>query len=184
MMSQSESLTEQQLDSSEVYNGALLHVFKDTVALPSGRQSVREWIKHPGASAIVPLFENGDVMLLEQYRYPVREVCLEVPAGKIDSGEHHATTAERELLEETGLKAEQMMYIGPFYPGVGYSDEVIHVYIAKGLSQHPDNMDDDEFVLPKRMPFSEAIAKIATGEIKDGKTIICLMRAWLWQQRE
>lgn len=177
-MSTNESLFEKTLESKEIYNGALLHAFRDTVQLPEGRESVREWIKHPGASAIVPIFENGDVMLLEQYRYPVREVCLEVPAGKIDAGEEHQQTAERELLEETGLIADNLDYIGPFYPGVGYSDEVIHIYRATGLHESVSDTDEDEFVILKRMPFSEAIEKVASGEIKDGKTIVCLMRVW------
>lgn len=176
-MSRSKDLTETTKTSKEIYKGKLLHVFYDEAVLPNGAISSREWIKHPGACAVVPIFENGDVMLIDQYRYPAKKHFLEVPAGKIDSGEHPDKTAERELLEETGLHAKNMEKIGHLYPAIGYADEIIHIYVAKDLLESEENTDDDEFVVKRRIPFSEAVNMVHSGEIDDAKTITCLLRA-------
>jgi ADP-ribose pyrophosphatase len=170
-------LTEKTQKSEEVFNGKLLHVFYDEAKLPNGRISSREWIKHPGASAIVPIFENGDVMLVNQFRYPSQQIFLEVPAGKIDEGENPHQTAVRELKEETGLSCEELHYVGHFFPAIGYADEVIHIYVAIKLTHNENATDDDEFVQKERVPFSKAIELIYSGEINDGKTICCLLRA-------
>lgn len=170
-------LTETTKSTKEVYKGKLLHVFYDEALLPDGKTSSREWIKHPGASAIVPIFENGDVMLIHQYRYPAKQIFLEVPAGKIDKCENPDQTAQRELKEETGLEAKELHYIGCFFPAIGYADEVIHIYAAMNLTLDEDATDDDEFVQKERMSFSRAIEMVHSGEIKDGKTICCLLRA-------
>lgn len=175
-MSDSKNLIETTKLSKEVYKGKLLHVFYDEAILPNGAISSREWIKHPGACAVVPVFENNDVMLIDQFRYPPRKLFLEVPAGKIDQGEAIDKTAERELLEETGLKAESLINIGHFYPAIGYANEVIHIYVARGLSQTNEDTDDDEFVQQRRIPFQKAIEMVHSGEINDGKTICCLLR--------
>lgn len=176
------TLIEKELSSEKVFSGALLHVNRDQVLLPDNQTSIREWIKHPGACAVVPFFENGDIMLLRQYRYPVRQLFLEVPAGKIDAGENPDSTAERELHEETGVHAGKLHYIGHFYPGIGYSDEVIHIYTATELRLTNSNADIDEFVEPVRIPFREAIEMVHQGSINDGKTVICLLRAMHWLQ--
>tara|TARA_R110002126_G_scaffold1440_4_gene8271 strand:+ start:715 stop:1269 length:555 start_codon:yes stop_codon:yes gene_type:complete len=176
-MLNAKDLTEITKSSKEVFNGKLLHVFYDEAQLPDGGLSSREWIKHPGASAIVPVFDNGDVMLIHQFRYPSRQIFLEVPAGKIDKGENPHQTAVRELKEETGLRAGELHYAGHFFPAIGYADEVIHIYIAKDLSLDKDATDDDEFVQKERIPFQQAIDLVHKGEINDGKTICCLLRA-------
>lgn len=176
-MQNSKELTETTKSSKVVFNGKLLHVFYDEANLPDGSVSTREWIKHPGASAIVPIFENGDVMLIDQFRYPAKQIFSEVPAGKIDVGENPHQTAKRELLEETGLVAEKLHYVGHFFPAIGYADEVIHIYVAMKLTSHEEGTDDDEFVQKKRIPFSKAIEMVHSGEINDGKTICCLLRA-------
>lgn len=173
-------LIEKNLNTKEVFKGKLLHVFYDEVKLPDGMVSSREWIKHPGACAVVPVYENGDIQMLKQFRYPMEQIFWEVPAGKIDKGEVQDKTAERELREEAGLTAENLEYVGHFYPGIGYSDEVIHIYIAWDLKKVPQKVDDDEFVTRHRLPFSEAIEMVHSGEINDGKTVICLLRAWKW----
>ncbi|RNC82997.1 MAG: NUDIX hydrolase [Balneola sp.] len=177
-MKDSELLVEKKVSSEEVFNGKLLHVFYDEARLPNGETSSREWIKHPGACAVVPVFENGDIMLIKQFRYPMSQIFWEVPAGKIDTGEPQDITATRELREEAGLKAEKLEYVGHFYPGIGYSDEVIHIYLAYGLSITDKETDEDEFVLSTRIPFEEAVKMVHSGEINDGKTVICLLRAW------
>lgn len=181
-MKTAKQLIEKKLSSKEVFNGKLLHVFFDKASLPNGEEGTREWIKHPGACAIVPVFENGDIMLIKQYRYPMGQIFWEVPAGKIDKGETQDTTAYRELEEEAGLKAKKLKYIGHFYPGIGYSDELIHIYLALGLERSEQNMDEDEFVLKERVSFKEAMNMVYSGEINDGKTIICLVRAWRYWQ--
>lgn len=173
----SEELIETTKSSKQVFDGKLLNVFYDEANLPDGSISSREWIKHPGASAIVPIFENGDVMLIDQFRYPAKQIFTEVPAGKIDPGEIPHQTAQRELLEETGLNAKELHYVGHFFPAIGYADEVIHIYIALELKSHEDMTDDDEFVQKKRIHFSRAIEMVHKGEINDGKTICCLLRA-------
>ena len=173
-------LVERKLNSKEVFKGKLLHVFYDEAKLPDGSVSSREWIKHPGACAVVPVFGNGDLMMLRQFRYPMSQIFWEVPAGKIDSGEPEDETALRELQEEAGVATNDFAYVGHFYPGIGYSDEVIHIYVAWNLESVPQQVDEDEFVTRHRIPFSEAVDMVHTGEINDGKTVICLLRAWEW----
>lgn len=182
-MKEAKALVEKKISSQKVFEGKLLHVFYDEARLPDGEKSSREWIKHPGACAVVPVFENGDIMLVRQFRYPMSQIFFEVPAGKIDAGENQDQTARRELAEEAGVKATNMEYIGHFYPGIGYSDELIHIYAAWNLTMIAQNTDHDEFVEQVRLPFEEAITMVHSGEINDGKTIICLLRVWHWWQR-
>jgi ADP-ribose pyrophosphatase len=176
----SSKLVESTVESEKVFDGVLLNVNKDTALMPNGKESLREWIRHPGACAVVPVYENGDIMLLRQYRYPVHQLFFEVPAGKIDAGEGQEATAVRELREETGIVCEELHYIGHFYPCIGYSNEVIHIYAATGLSEVQSSADEDEFVEPFRVSFNEAMGWVHNGTINDGKTVICLMRTWHW----
>ncbi len=179
-MKHSQDLVERTQSSKKVFDGKLLQVYYDDALLPDGSSSTREWIKHPGACAVVPIFENKDIMLIKQFRYPMSQIFYEVPAGKIDPGESPDTTAKRELLEEAGLKCNQLHYVGHFYPAIGYADEVIHIYAGLELTEIENNTDEDEFVVNERISFEEAIRMISTGEINDGKTIICLQRVWAW----
>lgn len=180
---QAEQLIEQPLDSSLVFKGKLLHIYQDTVELPNEKLTGREWIKHPGACAIVPVFRDGTIMLVKQYRYSVRQVFYEVPAGKIDPGESVDGTAFRETREETGLAATSMAYIGHIYPVIGYSDEIIHLYAAWDLTQNESNSEEDEFLIKLRIPFSEALHMIECGEITDAKTICSLLKAEMWWKK-
>ena len=173
-------LVETKLSSREVFDGELLHVFHDKAMLPNGGTGTREWIKHPGACAVVPIFENGDIMLIKQFRYPMSQIFWEVPAGKIDPGEPQDKTAFRELEEEAGLLADDFEYIGHYYPAIAYTDEIIHVYTAWNLETVDQKTDEDEFVIRVRVPFKEAVNMVHSGEINDGKTIICLLKAWHW----
>ncbi len=172
------TLTEKTLSSESVYDGVLLHVRRDTVRLPDGETSVREWIEHPGASAVVPVHDDGTVVLLRQFRYPPRREFLEVPAGKFDEdGEDALDLAQRELMEEAGLAAERWTRLGQTFPGIGYSDEVIHLFLAEGLTEGEAQNDDDEFVEPVRLPLSEAVAMARRGEILDAKSCVALLLA-------
>lgn len=179
-MNDSQKLVEQTLSSKEVFNGRLLHVFFDEVRLPDGTTSTREWIKHPGASAVLPVFENGDVMLVRQFRYPMSQIFYEVPAGKIDPDEDADSTAQRELKEEAGLSCQNFEYVGHFYPGIGYSDEIIHLYTAWDITSFEQKVEDDEFLLKERLPFQKAVEMVHSGEISDGKTMVTVLRAWHW----
>ena len=171
-------LTETRLDSVPVYDGALLHARRDTVRLPDGGTSVREWIAHPGASAVVPLFENGSTVLIRQFRYAPGREFLEVPAGKLDRpGEDPAEVARRELLEEVGLHAGALTPLGPTYPCIGYSDEVIHLFLGESLTEGTAHVEDDEFVVPVRLPLAEAVRMARAGEILDSKSCVALLLA-------
>ena len=171
-------LTETRLTSERVYDGALLHVRRDEVRLPDGGASVREWIDHPGAAAAVPVFADGTVLLVRQFRYPPRREFLEVPAGKLDQpGEDPLALARRELAEEAGLRAERWTPLGKTYPGIGYSNEVIHLYLAEELTEVGAELDEGEFVVPVRMPFAEAVDLARQGEVLDAKTAIALLLA-------
>ena len=170
-------LRETTLDSQAVYDGVLLHVSRDTVRLPDGGESVREWIRHPGASAVVPLFGDGSTVLVRQFRYPPRREFLEVPAGKHDRPDEPEATARRELREEAGLEAARWTHLGATYPGIGYTDERIELYLAEGLTEHAQEADDDEFVEPVRMPFAEAVRMARAGELLDAKTCVAVLLA-------
>lgn len=177
-------LEETEISSEKVFGGRLLHVYKDRVRLPDGSSSTREYIKHPGAAAVVPVYRNGDVMLVRQYRYPLRQEFYEVPAGKIDAGEDPAVTARRELHEETGLKIDHLHYLALFHPSIGYTDEVIHLYCAWDLTETGQQVDDDEFLLRTRIPFRRAVEMVYAGDITDGKSMVALLQTWHWWQQQ
>jgi ADP-ribose pyrophosphatase len=162
--------------------GVLLKVYRDTVVVPGGGESVREWIRHPGASAVVPLFEDGTTLLVRQYRYPPQREFLEVPAGKFDDeAETPESLARRELIEEVGYAAARLTKVGVTYPCIGYSDEVIHFFLAEGLTPADGQTDHGESLVPVRMPFAEAVAMAERGEILDAKSALLLLltRAFL-----
>ena len=174
-------LFEKQLTSEQVYKGKILDLYLDTVELPNGHTSTREYIKHVGAACVVPVDENGNVIVEKQFRYPFGAVLTEIPAGKLDSKqEPHLQAALRELKEETGYEAEEMIYLGEYYPTCAYSDETIHMYLAKGLKKGEQHLDDDEFVDVEKVPLQTLIEQIMAGEIKDGKTQTALLKAYLY----
>ena len=171
-----EDLIETGISSEHIFDGTLLHVRRDKVRLPSGAETVREWIKHPGAAAVLPVLADGQVILVRQYRYPIGEVTLEVPAGKLDAkDEEPLHCARRELSEETGYTAEVYEKLTTIATTVGFSNEYIHLYLARGLSA--GRQHTDAFVHVVRMPFEKALDMVKTGEIVDAKTIISLMMA-------
>lgn len=171
-------LSEAPLSSEQLVDGVLLEVFRDEVRLPDGSTSAREWIDHPGASAIVPIFDDGRTLLVRQFRYPPRRTFLEVPAGKLDeAGEDPEEVAARELEEETGWRAGRFEHLGAAYPCIGYSNEVIHVYAAYSLERGTQNLADGEFIEVVEMPLEEAIARAQSGDLKDMKTITALVYA-------
>ena len=171
-----EDLLEKKLRSENIYDGVLLHVRRDTVTLPNGREAVREWVKHPGASAVLPVFEDGTVLLVRQYRYPVDRVTLEIPAGKLDSPkEDPLVCAVRELSEETGYTAKHWAKLTTIGTTVGFSNEYIHIYAAHDLQAGEQHTDDDEFIHVVKMPLEEAVERVKSGEIFDAKSVTAIL---------
>lgn len=170
-------LVEHFVSSETLASGGMLNVKRDQVRLPNGHMSQREYVTHPGAVVIVPILPNGNVILERQFRYPLHQVFIELPAGKIDAGEDILITGQRELLEETGYSANNWIKLGHQHPCIGYSNEVIHMYMARNLSAGPHQRDADESLEVFEMPFETSLSMIQTGEITDGKTIVALFFA-------
>jgi len=169
-------LTEHFISGERVYDGVLLKVQRDVVRLPDGSQGTREYIRHPGAVAIVPVFDDGRVLLERQFRYPHRRVFIELPAGKLEPGEPHLDTAKRELLEETGYTAAEWTRLGVIHTAIAYTDEAIEMFLARKL-QHEGKakLDAGEFVETMSVPFGEAIEMVRDGRITDAKSIAGLL---------
>lgn len=166
------NLQESCVESNAVYDGRLLHVRRDTVRLPDGGTSVREYITHPGAVAVLALQDNGNLIMERQYRYAARGEFYELPAGKIDHGEDILLTGQRELLEETGYVASEWVHLTSTRPCIGYSDERIEYFLARGLAQQQRCLDHGEFLEVFELPLSEAVDWIRQGKISDSKTIV------------
>lgn len=170
-------LREIALASEELCNGSFLHVLRDTVQLPSGQTATREYVVHPGAVAVVAILDDGRVVLERQYRYPVGQVMIEFPAGKLEKNEDPLLCGQRELLEETGYRATHWAYAGPMHLAIAYSTEVIHVYFAKGLSLGARKLDAGEFLDVITATLTELLQWCSQGVVTDAKTLTCTL--WL-----
>lgn len=174
-----ENLWEEPLQSQEIFDGVVVHLFKDTVTLPNGHTAIREVIRHIGAVAVVPVTDDGKVVVERQFRYPLNEVITEIPAGKLDSfTEDRLAAAKRELEEETGYTADNWQELGDFHPTAAYCDEKITLYLATGLHQGNRHLDDDEFLNVMAVPMEELVADIMSGRITDGKTQAAILKAY------
>ncbi len=174
-MTDDRHLKESTLGSETVFQGRLLHVKRDQVRLPNDHQAVREYIVHPGAVVVIALLDNGNLLFERQFRYPLGRVFLELPAGKIDAGEEILATARRELLEETGHVAAHWEHLGVMHPCIGYSDERIEIFLARGVqSQGAQQLDHGEFLEVVELSLADAGAAVLAGEITDAKTITAL----------
>lgn len=169
-------LNEDQLGSERVFDGTLLKVWRDRVRLPDGGESVREFVRHPGAVVVVAQLPDGLVLFERQFRYPLRRAFLELPAGKIDAGEDIFVCAQRELREETGYAAAEWQHVGVMHPCIGYSDERIEIFFATELTYVGHARDEGEFLEILQMDVDAAEAAIHAGEITDAKTITALYR--------
>ena len=169
------NLVEKKISSENVFDGVLLHVRKDEVELPNGHKSTREWIKHPGASSVIPLLPDNQIILVKQYRYPMGCVTLEVPAGKLDGDEDPIICAERELSEETGYTAEKIWKLTTIATTVGFSNEIIHLYAATNLTPGKQHPDEDEFINTVKIPLTAAVQMVESGKIIDCKSIISIL---------
>ena len=175
-------LIEHQLFSKELFQGDFLHAFRDTVRLPDRTSAVREYVRHPGAVMIVPLLSDAQgemqVVLERQFRYPVAQVMIEFPAGKLDPGEASQSCAQRELLEETGYRAEQWALAGRLHPVISYSTEFIDIWFARGLTAGESQLDAGEFLEVFTASPAQLLAWCRDGQVTDGKTLT----AALWLQ--
>lgn len=170
-------LTEHCISSETIASGGMLNVKRDQVRLANGNISQREYVTHPGAVVVVPVLPNGNIILERQFRYPLNQVFVELPAGKIDAGEDVLVTGQRELLEETGYSASEWVELGHQHPCIGYSNEVIHMYLARDLSAGAHQRDADELMEVLELPFADCMKMIQEGEITDAKTIVALFFA-------
>jgi ADP-ribose pyrophosphatase len=176
-------LTEHCISSEVLAQGDFLTVKKDIVSLANGNISLREYVMHPGAVVIVPLLANGNVLLERQFRYPLQQVFIELPAGKIDPDEDVLKTGRRELLEETGYSAQKWVKLGVQHPCIGYSNEVIHVYLATNLAAGRHQRDEDEMLEVFDVKLEQCLEMIQNQEITDSKTIVALFLADKYLQK-
>ncbi|MDO4173416.1 MAG: NUDIX hydrolase [Eubacteriales bacterium] len=172
--------TEKKLKSDYIFHGKIMTVRVDDAMLPNGKPCKREVCEHPGGVGVLPIDENRVVTLVRQYRYPYETTTLEIPAGKMDQGPEGALACgQRELSEETGLIAGQMIPMGELWPSPGFMDERLYLYCAKDLTQGEIHPDEDEFVEIVRMPFDELCERVASGEIHDAKTVAAVGKVLL-----
>lgn len=170
-------LTEKTLDSQTLFEGKIVRLHRDTVEVPGGHHAIREVVEHPGGVGIIPVDSDGCVLMVRQFRYPLKELVLEIPAGKRDPGEHHRVTAERELSEEVGAAAGKLTYLGYVYASPGFCTEAIHLYLAEELTFGQTHPDEDEFLEIERIPLEKLVEQALDGTLNDGKTVAGVLRA-------
>lgn len=176
-------LFEKKVSSKQIFDGKIVKLFVDEVELPNGQIATREIVRHPGAVCVVPLTDDGEVVMVRQFRYPFEEVLLEIPAGKLEIGEDPLEAVKRELEEESGAVAGKIEHIGEMYTTVAIFDEKIQMYIATNLTFKDAHPDSDEFITSEKIPLSTLIDMVMRGEIKDSKTQIALLKAEKYIQR-
>ena len=173
-----QKLREIQIESEDIFNGLIMDVKRDRVRLPNGNQSVRELLRHVGAVCVVPVTDDGRVVVERQYRYHIDQVITEIPAGKLDSpDEDRLSAAQRELREETGFTADRWTDMGLYYPAAAYSDEKITMYLAQGLHKGEQHLDECEFLNVQTVPIAELVEDILSNRITDGKTQAAVLKA-------
>ncbi len=173
----SDKLTETCISSETVFQGRLMHAKRDIVRLANGHETTREYLVHPGAVLVVPILDDGKLVFERQFRYPLRRAFIELPAGKIDPDEDILVTGQRELLEETGYMAREWRHLTSLHPCIGYSDEIIHIFLATGLAAGDHRRELEESLEVFTMSLTDAMAAMRRGEITDGKTMIALFWA-------
>jgi ADP-ribose pyrophosphatase len=168
-------LKEDKISSTQIFSGKLIDLYLDNVRLPNGKQSTREWLNHPGAVCLVPILNNGDILLIRQFRYGPREEFIEIPAGKLDKNEEPLKCGLRELEEETGYKSNKLTFLTNIHPAIGFSNEKMWMYLAEELELSEKKLDDDEFLELLPTPLNVALEWVFSGKITDVKTIIGIL---------
>lgn len=169
-------LAEKTVSSESIFQGHIVELRVDQIELPNGKPARREVVAHPGGVAVVPYHDDGTVTVVRQFRYPFGQIITELPAGKLDRGEDHRLAGLRELEEETGLVAGEFTYMGALLASPGFSDEVLHMYLARDLKQGPCHPDPDEFLELDRVPFERLMGQVMSGELQDAKTVAALLK--------
>lgn len=176
-------LTEKTLKENLLYDGRIISLYNDEVELPNKKTSKREYVKHPGGVSVAAITDKNELLFVKQYRYPYREVILELPAGKLNRGEDPFEAGKRELAEETGAAALKYTNLGTLLPSPGYTDEVIHLYLAENLTLGETNFDDDEFLDIIKIPLEKAVDMVMSGEIPDAKSQTAILKTYLLLKR-
>lgn len=174
-----ENLREEPLEQTYKFKGRIINLRVDQARLPNGRTASREVVEHPGGVCIAALTEQNELLFVRQFRYPYGEVLLELPAGKLDVGEDPLEAGKRELKEETGAAARDYTDLGKLYPSPGYCGEVIHMYMATGLSYGEMNPDEDEFLEVEKIPLKKAVQMVLDNEIRDAKTQAAVLKVYV-----
>lgn len=175
-------LYEKTLDTTPIFDGKVVKLFKDTVLLENGETAFREYLEHSGGVCVLPITDNDEIFFVKQFRYPFKTVLMEIPAGKREKGEDPLTCGIRELKEEIGATAGKITPLGKLYPTVAYDTEVIYMYMAEDLKFSEQHLDADEFVDVVKIPFAEAIKMVMNDEIPDSKTQIAILKAWIMKK--
>lgn len=170
-------LFEKKLTSKQIFDGKVVKLFVDTVELPNGETATREIVRHPGAVCVVPVTNDGEVVMVKQFRYPFEEIMLEIPAGKLEPGEDPLEAVKRELEEESGAVAGKIEHIGQLYTTVAIFDEKIQIYLATDLTFVNAHPDQDEFLETTKIPLKTLVDMVMNGEIPDAKTQIAILKA-------
>lgn len=168
---------EKTIEEKHIYKGNVINVSMQTVILPNGKEATRDIVKHPGAAVIIAISANHEIYLVEQYRKPIDRITLEIPAGKLDEGEEPIECASRELKEETGLESKRIKHIASIHSTPGFSNEILHMFVATELTEGNSNADEDEFISSVKIPIEKTIKMILDGEITDSKTIVGILLA-------
>lgn len=171
--------SEKTVKTDRVYEGRVINFRVDTVELPNGNTSTRELVEHPGGVGIVAVDDGGNVMMVRQYRKPYEKIILEIPAGKMEKGEEPELCGRRELEEETGYAAGSFEFLGECYPSVGYTNEIIRLFLARNLKKTHMHPDEDEFLKVERIPIEDLYKMIMNNEIADAKTVIGILKAYI-----
>ncbi len=167
---------EKTVATKEIFNGRIVKVRLDRVAMPDGTEAERELVFHPGGVGVVALTDNNEIIMVRQFRKPIEKAIYEIPAGKLDSDEYHRECGIRELGEETGMTADRFEYLGFIYPSPGFTDEVTHVYLATGLKQGEVHPDEDEYLDVEKIPFETAYQMVMRNEINDAKSVFGILK--------
>lgn len=176
-------LVEHKVSGQQLFKGHIIDVHLDQITLPDGKSASREVVYHPGGVAVLPLHQDGTVTVVRQFRYPFGKIITEIPAGKLDKNEEHRICALRELEEETGYVPGKLTYMGALLASPGFTDEILHMYLAQDLTPGDCHPDEDEFLERERVPFDQLFAQVMAGEIQDAKTVAAVLKTKLLLQK-